>query len=339
MAALLTAASANGAGAGVSLGAPSTVYFEKDSVFDGARVLLQAASTDTEEKYATNDAFRPYHFVQHGVFVINIKGAYYLRAVIENAGPETSINCVVIEGAAGGAGADGADGSVTHTGTGDPVTIFNDGDYYFEDNGDVWLQVTGAWVYQYTILGPTGPDGADGADGLTADHITLTNTVGDTLTYTIYADVGETIILGTFDVVNGSDGATGDTGATGAAGLDGSADIIACCSDEVTDLTTGDAKVTFRMPYAMTLTGVRASVTTAPTDATIIVDINEGGVSILSTLLTIDATEKTSTTAAVPVVISDSSIADDAEITIDIDQVGSTIAGTGLKVSFLGAKT
>lgn len=110
------------------------------------------------------------------------------------------------------------------------------------------------------------------------------------------------------------------------------------CSDETTALTTGTAKLTFRMPHAMTLTSVRASVTTAPTDATLTVDINEGGVSILSTKLTIDATEKTSTTAATPAVISDTALADDAEITIDIDQVGSTVAGAGLKVWLIGRR-
>jgi len=115
--------------------------------------------------------------------------------------------------------------------------------------------------------------------------------------------------------------------------------IILAISDEGSDLTTGTAKLTFRMPYAFTLTGVRASVTTAPTGATVTVDINESGVSILSTKLTIDATEKTSTTAATPAVISDADLADDAEITIDIDQIGSTIAGAGLKVTLLGNKT
>lgn len=115
--------------------------------------------------------------------------------------------------------------------------------------------------------------------------------------------------------------------------------FIIACSDETTDLTTGTAKVTFRMPFAFTLTGVRASVTTAPTGANLVVDINEGGVSILSTVLSIDAGEKTSTTAATAAVISDSSLADDAEITIDIDQVGSTVAGTGLKVTLIGTKT
>src|SRR5690606_27110614 len=108
------------------------------------------------------------------------------------------------------------------------------------------------------------------------------------------------------------------------------------CSDETTALTTGTAKATFRMPFAFTLTGVRATVGTAPTDAALTVDINESGSSILSTKLTIDAGEKTSTTAATPAVISDTALADDAEMTIDIDQIGSTIAGAGLKVWLIG---
>lgn len=114
--------------------------------------------------------------------------------------------------------------------------------------------------------------------------------------------------------------------------------IPIACSDETTALTTGTAKVTFRMPCAMTLTAVRASVTTAPTGGTLLtVDINENGSTILSTKLTFDASEKTTTTAATPPVISDSSLADDAEITIDIDAIGSTIAGAGLKVYLIGS--
>jgi hypothetical protein len=110
-------------------------------------------------------------------------------------------------------------------------------------------------------------------------------------------------------------------------------------SDEATDLTAGTAKLTWRTPYAITITGVRASVNTAPTGSTIIVDINEGGSTILSTKLSIDASEKTSTTAASAAVISDTSLADDSEITFDIDQIGSTIAGKGLKVSIIGFRS
>lgn len=111
--------------------------------------------------------------------------------------------------------------------------------------------------------------------------------------------------------------------------------VFIACSDETTDLTTGTAKVTFRMRN-FRINEVRASVTTAPTGSSLIVDINEGGVSMFSTKLSIDAGEKTSTTAATPAVFSDNVIADDAEITIDIDQIGSTVAGTGLVVELIG---
>jgi hypothetical protein len=112
--------------------------------------------------------------------------------------------------------------------------------------------------------------------------------------------------------------------------------IYIACSDERSDLTTGNAKVTFRVAAAFTVTGVKASVSTAPVGSTIIVDINKEGTSILSTKLSIDASEKTSTTAAVPPVISDSALAADAEITVDIDQIGSSTAGAGLKIVLLG---
>lgn len=107
-------------------------------------------------------------------------------------------------------------------------------------------------------------------------------------------------------------------------------------SDETTAITTGTSKITFRMPYAMTLTAVRASLSTSQTSGSIFtVDINESGGTILSTKLTIDNTEKTSTTAATPPVISDTALADDAEITIDVDQVGDGTA-KGLKVTLIG---
>lgn len=116
--------------------------------------------------------------------------------------------------------------------------------------------------------------------------------------------------------------------------------IAIACSDESTALTTWTAKVTFRMPYAFTLTSVRASLTTAwSTSGTTTVDINEGWTTILSTKLTIDATEKTSTTAATPVVISDTSLADDAEITIDIDAISWWATEAWLKVYLIWYKS
>lgn len=103
-------------------------------------------------------------------------------------------------------------------------------------------------------------------------------------------------------------------------------------SDQSTNLATGTAKVTTFFPSAtVTVNSVRAYVNTAPTGSTIIVDINEAGSTIMSaTKLSIDASEKTSGTAASAAVLSDTSLASDAEITFDIDQVGSTIPGKGL---------
>jgi len=113
-------------------------------------------------------------------------------------------------------------------------------------------------------------------------------------------------------------------------------DLTVAASDEGTALTTGTGKVSFRMPAGVTLSDVRASLGVAQTSGSILtVDVNESGSSILSTKLTIDNTEKTSTTAATARVISDANLADDSEITIDIDQVGDGTA-KGLKVTFIG---
>ena len=115
-------------------------------------------------------------------------------------------------------------------------------------------------------------------------------------------------------------------------------EIQLAASDETTALTTGTAKVTFRLPVAFTLTAVRASLTTAQASGSIFtVDINQSGSSVLGTKLTIDNTEKTSTTAATAATITTSALTDDAEITIDIDQIGDGTA-TGLKITLIGTR-
>jgi hypothetical protein len=58
---------------------------------------------------------------------------------------------------------------------------------------------------------------------------------------------------------------------------------------------------------------------------------------MLSTKITIDATEKTSVTAAVPPVLSTTTVADDDEISTDI--IGAGTGARGLKVVMLGIPT
>ena len=112
-------------------------------------------------------------------------------------------------------------------------------------------------------------------------------------------------------------------------------------SDETTALTVADDKVTFRMPYAMTLNagiaGVRASLTTAGTTSGVTtIDIEQGGTSILSTLLTLDYTEKTSLTAATPVVVGTTALTDNAEITVNVDVLSGGATEAGLKIQLIG---
>lgn len=112
--------------------------------------------------------------------------------------------------------------------------------------------------------------------------------------------------------------------------------FIVAVSDEATAITTGSAKVTFRMPFAMTLSEVRASLSIVSSSGNPAIDVNESGQSIFSTTLTIDANESTSVTAATAAVISDPSIADDAQMTIDIDTAGT--GAKGLKITFIGTR-
>ena len=117
--------------------------------------------------------------------------------------------------------------------------------------------------------------------------------------------------------------------------------IAIACGDEITATAAATAVVTFHMPYAFTLTGIKAGVTTAPVGSVLTVDLNEAGSTCLTTKLTIDAGEKTSGTAATAPVIGGAgpALADNALMTIDVDGVGSGTAGAGLKVYLIGYAT
>lgn len=111
-------------------------------------------------------------------------------------------------------------------------------------------------------------------------------------------------------------------------------ELVIACSDETTSITIGVAKVTFRTTVARRLISVMASLTEASAGSSAVVDINKNGVSLLSTKLSIDPGEESSFTAATPAVIGDDILPANSKVTIDLDQVGSTSPGKGLKVYF-----
>jgi len=153
----------------------------------------------------------------------------------------------------------------------------------------------------------------------------------DTITGRTAAGTGDQVPLTPTqvrDILNISEGATPDQPI--------SKSLIIPIGDETTNTTVGTSKRSFQMPYALTLTAVRASCVTAPVGSTAIFDIKEAGTTVLSTLISIDANETSSFTAAVAPVISDTALADDAIITFDVTQIGSTTASAGCKAILTG---
>ncbi len=101
-------------------------------------------------------------------------------------------------------------------------------------------------------------------------------------------------------------------------------------------LTTGTDKnpIPMEAPCTLTITEVRLKVKTAPTGAAIIVDVNKGGTTIFTTQsnrpqIADGATEGNTTTIEV------NSLVKGDDLTFDIDQVGSSTAGSQLMVEII----
>lgn len=115
-------------------------------------------------------------------------------------------------------------------------------------------------------------------------------------------------------------------------------EFILKVTDDATALATGTGKAYFDLPFAFTLTDIRASLATAQSSGSVVtVDVNKNGTSVISTKLTIDNSETSTRTAATPAVISTSSFADGDRITVDIDQIGDGTA-KGLVVYLIGTQ-
>lgn len=101
-------------------------------------------------------------------------------------------------------------------------------------------------------------------------------------------------------------------------------------ADQTAVAVVGTSKFVFRIP-ACTVLAVRGALVTASTVGSFIFDINDDGTSILgANKLSIDVNEKTSLTAATPTTIANPDVADDSEVSIDYDSVGSGAKGPGV---------
>lgn len=83
---------------------------------------------------------------------------------------------------------------------------------------------------------------------------------------------------------------------------------------------------------ASTITGVTASANTAPTGATLIFDVNKNGSTVFTTQANRPTIAISANETASPAVPAVTALAAGDYLTVDIDQVGSTIAGSDLVV-------
>lgn len=114
--------------------------------------------------------------------------------------------------------------------------------------------------------------------------------------------------------------------------------------DESTVLAAASTSVpvvTYNIPYGFEVTNVIASCTVAPTGASLLtVDVHDDGTTIMATTkVTLDATEKTSATAATQPVISSGTVAANSLIEIFVDQLDTNNVAAGLKVWLIGYQT
>jgi hypothetical protein len=125
---------------------------------------------------------------------------------------------------------------------------------------------------------------------------------------------------------------SGDTAWECATGTDV---IIWRISNDFSPLSAGtDDLACWYTDRALTLGAVYASLNTqGTTSGTTTIDINEGGTSILGTKLTVDYGESTSATAANAATITDSSIAANAQLCVEVDAISGGATEKGLVIT------
>lgn len=112
-------------------------------------------------------------------------------------------------------------------------------------------------------------------------------------------------------------------------GTEGSESLIAACSDQTTAITTGTTKIDFPAPYQLVLTEITGYLTTAQTSGNAFtVDVNKGGVSILTTPMTFVNGARTATAS-----LATTAVAEGDVLSADVDQIGNSTA-KGLKLIF-----
>ena len=107
------------------------------------------------------------------------------------------------------------------------------------------------------------------------------------------------------------------------------------CSDMTTAITAGE-KVALDVPFNFVVTRVYASIKTAPTGSALTIDVEDEGTSILNAVLSIAASANNAETSTFTGSATSYTFTKGDLISIDVDSIGSTVAGAGLIVFLEG---
>ena len=191
--------------------------------------------------------------------------------------------------------------------------------YLATDTGDLYFRegAAGNWSAPLAFRGPAGPAGADGAPGA-AGAAGPSVELQTNATHVQWRVVGSGTWLDLVTLAS----LTGSAGPAGAAGASGVFGPIACHITAANTAAAVGVVPGFPMLFDATLTGLFVVGNPGPAGANFICQVRQGGANILSTPLSIDAGETSSLTAAVPPVISNSSLTRGSWIDFNITQVG-----------------
>jgi len=184
---------------------------------------------------------------------------------------------------------------------------------------------------------PTSLDDANGVGSGTGPVPATTDTTDSPSHAALHQTTGDAVVAVESKVGTGASTPTAGTVLTG----DGSGTSSWGASDKMTEqfvtfvksgnLATGTGTFRFYAQYALTLKEMEISVATAPTGAAILADLNKNGTTVFSTQSnrpTVAVSGNVGTTTT----FNTTTLADGDYLTVDIDQVGSTVTGADLVV-------
>ena len=106
-----------------------------------------------------------------------------------------------------------------------------------------------------------------------------------------------------------------------------------------TNCVVGDGKVFLELPYTMSDVSVKGYCSSAPTGSSMTGRLRVNGSIVTSPVVTIDATETSTSTAATPPGMTVSTIAAGSVVSADQITIGGTLPGKGFKITLLGTIT